>query len=68
VVRERLDHAYARARELIRGKAALVPRLAWQSLANKVMIGDKVAALIRDAGGTDPSPTPDHGPGDGWAH
>jgi len=41
VVRERLDHAYTKARELIRVKAPLVPRLAWQSLANKVMIGDK---------------------------
>jgi len=51
VVRERLDHAYPRAWELIRGKAPLVPKLAWQLLANKIMIGDEVAAPIRDAGG-----------------
>jgi len=68
VVRERLDHAYARARELIRVKAPLIPKPAWQLLANKIMIGDEVAAPIRDVGGTDPSPTPDHGPGGGWAH
>jgi ATP-dependent Zn protease len=68
VVRERLDHAYARARELIRVKAPLVSRLAWQLLANTGMTGDEVAALIRHAGGADPSPTPEHGPGGGWVH
>ena len=34
-VRQRLDHAYARARELIRGNAPLVRRLAGQLLATK---------------------------------
>ena len=55
-VRERLDTAYARARELIRVKAPQVRKLARQLLTSKVMTGEEIAALFRDAGGVDPTP------------
>ena len=61
MVRERLDQAYGRARELIRAKGALVRRLADQLLTDKVMTGDEVAALIREASRADLSPPPNPG-------
>jgi ATP-dependent Zn protease len=64
-VRERLDQAYSRARELIRVKAPLVRRLAEQLLTSKVMSGEEVAALARDAGGVEPLPAPEHAPDSG---
>jgi ATP-dependent Zn protease len=67
-VRERLDHAYGRARELVRAKAPLIRRLAKQLLASKVMSGEEIAALVRDAGGVDPAPAPEQGPDSGWIH
>ena len=67
-VRERLDAAYGRARELIRVKAPLVQRLARQLLTSKVMTGEEVVALFRDAGGVGPAPAPSRGINSGWLH
>ena len=67
-VRERLDNAYARARELVRVKAPLVRRLARQLLASKVMTGAEIAALVRDAGGVDFAPTQQRAPDGRWMH
>ena len=67
-VRERLDTAYARARELIRVNAPLVRRLARQLLASKVMTGEEVAALFRDAGGVDSVPAPNRSTNGGWIY
>ncbi len=60
-VQERLDQAYARARELIRAKAPLVRRLAEQLLVDKVMTGEEVAALTQEVSGADLSPPPSPG-------
>jgi ATP-dependent Zn protease len=65
-VRQRLDDAYGRARELIRSKAPLVRSLARQLLARKVMTGEEVAALVRDAAGAEPLPAPEPGADGGW--
>ncbi len=67
-VRERLDAAYGRARELIKVKAPLVRSLARQLLTSKVMTGEEIAALFRDAGGADPAPAPNRSAKDGWIY
>jgi len=67
-VRERLDQAYGRARELIRAKAPLVRRLADQLLTDKVMTCDDVAALIQKESGTDLSPQPNRASSAHWLH
>jgi cell division protease FtsH len=67
-VRERLDHAYGRARELVRAKAPLIRRLARKLLASKVMTSAEIAALVREAGGVDFAPAKQRTPDGRWMH
>jgi hypothetical protein len=57
-VRQRLDAAYARARELIKAKAHLVRHLAQHLLHAKVMTSDEVMALVTTADGADGDAAP----------
>lgn len=56
-VQDRLDHAYAEALALIKTHAPLVRRLAERLMAEKVLTGEEVAAIVHGGGRTDPPPT-----------
>ncbi|HQT46949.1 MAG TPA: AAA family ATPase [Acidocella sp.] len=57
-VRERLDHAYERACDMMRAKAPLVQALAQRLLRQRVMSGAEIAALAHDAAPPPPAAPP----------
>lgn len=65
-VREQLDRAYARARELIKLNKPVIRKLAGQLLEHRVMSGEEIKALVRDAESVDPLPEPEHIADSGW--